>query len=96
MNTELKQRKAAVHRKRTRPPEKARPEEVILLFFSSLMLILIARLSDCKILITRPTEKARPGWGGCCYASCRVWERGKQILFLFAVSIVIYKFLVFE
>jgi len=64
MNTELKQRKAAVHRKRTRPPEKARPEEVILLFFSSLMLILIARLSDCKILITRPTEKARPGWGG--------------------------------
>lgn len=64
MNTELKQRKAAVHRKRTRPAEKARPEEVILLFFSSLMLILIARLSDCKILITRPTEKARAGWGG--------------------------------
>lgn len=64
MNTELKQRKAAVHRKRTRPAEKARPEEVILLFFSSLMLILIARLSDCKILITRPTEKARHGWGG--------------------------------
>ncbi|KAL9386254.1 hypothetical protein Peur_019378 [Populus x canadensis] len=28
MNTELKQRKAAVHRKRTRPTEKARPEEV--------------------------------------------------------------------
>jgi hypothetical protein len=63
MNTELKQRKAAVQRKRTRPAEKARPEEVILLFFSSLMLILIARLSDCKILITRPTEKARAGWG---------------------------------
>ena len=47
MNTELKQRKAAVQRKRTRPNEKAQPEEVIfLLFFSSLMLIVIARLSD--------------------------------------------------
>lgn len=85
MNTELKQRKAAVHRKRTRPTEKARPEEVILLFFTSLMLI----------LITRPTEKARPGWGGVVMLVAE-WARGKQILFLFAVSIVIYKFLVFE
>ena len=48
MNTELKQRKAAVQRKRTRPNEKAQPEEVIFLFFffSSLILIVIARLSD--------------------------------------------------
>lgn len=34
MNTELKQRKAVVNRKRTaRPTEKARPEEVMLSFW---------------------------------------------------------------
>lgn len=33
MDTELKQRKTVVHRKRTRPTESARPEEVIFFLF---------------------------------------------------------------
>jgi hypothetical protein len=39
MNTELKQRKSFVHRKRVRPTERAQPEEVCILHLDAVFLL---------------------------------------------------------